>query len=102
VLHWFSNNGIGASGAGLLFDSAGNLLGTGSEGTKLCGVVFRLKRPARRGGVWVPIVLYTFQGSPDGRGPSASLIFDAAGNLYSTTVGGGSGNGDGTVFEVSP
>ncbi len=37
----------------------------------------------------------------DGTTPQAGLIFDAAGNLYGTTVGGGP-TGDGTVFELSP
>jgi hypothetical protein len=45
-------------------------------------------------------VLYTFSGGGDGAGPDAGLIFDAAGNLYGTTSGGGAGNG--TVFEVTP
>ena len=36
------------------------------------------------------------------RGPSATPIFDAAGNLYGTTaIGGGEGN-EGTVFELTP
>jgi uncharacterized repeat protein (TIGR03803 family) len=36
-----------------------------------------------------------------GEGPGASLIFDASGNLYSTTAEGGA-SGSGTVFELSP
>ena len=35
-------------------------------------------------------MLYSFQGSTnDGSGPNASLVFDAAGNLYGTTFQGG-------------
>jgi len=45
-------------------------------------------------------VLFNFDGA-DGTGPSAGLIFDAAGNLYGTTSSGGA-NGTGTVFELSP
>jgi uncharacterized repeat protein (TIGR03803 family) len=37
----------------------------------------------------------------DGGDPSAGLVFDAQGNLYGTTIGGGPG-GHGTVFELSP
>ena len=37
----------------------------------------------------------------DGGGPFANLVFDAQGNLYSTTWGGGA-YGYGTVFELSP
>jgi hypothetical protein len=106
VLRWFSNNGPGAFTAGLIFDSSGNLYGPTDEGALFRGTVVRLKRPARQGGMWVPTIPYTFQGSPDGAGPAARLIFDAAGNLYSTTQAGGTGEacqgGCGTVYEASP
>jgi uncharacterized repeat protein (TIGR03803 family) len=47
-------------------------------------------------------VLWSFAGLPDdGANPTASLIADKSGNLYSTTQFGGA-NGDGTVFELSP
>jgi uncharacterized repeat protein (TIGR03803 family) len=54
-------------------------------------------------------VLYSFKGGDDGASPSAALVFDAAGNLYGTTlVGGGTkadcaglGYGCGTVFELT-
>jgi uncharacterized repeat protein (TIGR03803 family) len=45
------------------------------------------------------ITLYTFTGQPDGAGPQASLIKDAAGNLYGTTEAGGTSN-LGTVFKL--
>ncbi len=44
--------------------------------------------------------LYKFKGSTDGNFSQASLIFDQAGNLYSTTTRGGAGYG--TVFELTP
>jgi len=54
-------------------------------------------------------VLYAFKGNPDGAVPFAgTLIRDAAGNLYGTTINGGdSGNGTctagcGTVFKLDP
>ncbi len=43
-------------------------------------------------------VLYRFHG-PDGYAPKSSLILDAAGNLYGTTLGGTSGSGN--AFELS-
>jgi uncharacterized repeat protein (TIGR03803 family) len=46
-------------------------------------------------------VIHTFQGSTDGVVPEGTLILDAKGNLYGTTVGGGL-YGAGTVFELSP
>jgi uncharacterized repeat protein (TIGR03803 family) len=44
-------------------------------------------------------VLHSFVGGTDGAYPAASLVQDAQGNLYGTTVGGGTNNG-GTVFKV--
>jgi uncharacterized repeat protein (TIGR03803 family) len=101
VLHWFSNNGPGAFTAGLMSDSSGDLYGPTAEGAEFRGAVVRLRHPAKKGGAWVPTVLYTFQGSPDGAGPAARLIFDGHGGLYGTTEGGGNA-GDGTVFSVWP
>jgi uncharacterized repeat protein (TIGR03803 family) len=46
-------------------------------------------------------VIYKFKGVPDGQYPTGNLIFDAAGNLYGTTLYGGSA-GAGSVFEVTP
>jgi uncharacterized repeat protein (TIGR03803 family) len=45
--------------------------------------------------------LYSFRGTNDGEHPSATLVFDGAGNLYGATTLGGSGGG-GTVFRLSP
>jgi len=45
-------------------------------------------------------VLYSFTGAPDGKFPLASLVRDAAGNLYGITVNGGSFSDYGTVFKV--
>jgi uncharacterized repeat protein (TIGR03803 family) len=44
-------------------------------------------------------VLHAFRSSPDGAGPISGLVMDEAGNLYGTTIFGGSSNG-GTVFKV--
>jgi uncharacterized repeat protein (TIGR03803 family) len=87
---------------GLISDAAGNLYGTTSGyGGYGYGTVFELtrnRRAVREG--WTEKVLHTFNGT-DGAGPRASLILDAAGNLYGTTVGGGT-YGYGTVFELTP
>jgi uncharacterized repeat protein (TIGR03803 family) len=45
-------------------------------------------------------VLYSFQGIPDGTGPTGGVIQDATGNLYGTTTGGGVAGG-GTIFKLS-
>ena len=50
-------------------------------------------------------ILYTFTGGSDGSGPTGSLIFDAAENLYGTTDAGGVNDGNGgkgVVFELTP
>ena len=43
--------------------------------------------------------IVTFNGTGNGANPYAGVTFDASGDLYGTTVNGGSAN-DGTVFEV--
>ena len=94
-------NGTDGAGpyAGLIFDAGGNLYGTTAEGgTYGVGTVFEVTPAA--GGGWTEKVLHSFNGT-DGYYPLASLIFDAAGNLYSTTQYGGA-YGYGTVFELTP
>ena len=46
-------------------------------------------------------VIYSFTGSPDGADASTALTFDGQGNIYGTTVVGGT-DGCGTVFRLSP
>jgi len=53
-------------------------------------------RPAR---AQTETVLHSFTSNEDGAQPYAGLVRDAKGNLYGTTLNGGS-FGDGTVFEV--
>ena len=108
TLHSFNpNRGDGIlPSAGLVFDTAGNLYGTTSDGGAYgVGTVFELTPSA--GGRWTEKVLHHFKNDgKDGQNPFASLIFDVAGNLYSTTNYGGTGAcfnvGCGTVFELTP
>jgi uncharacterized repeat protein (TIGR03803 family) len=96
VLYSFAGSPDGAVPyGGLVRDAAGNLYGTTSGGgTQNLGAVFRLDTTNKE------TVLYSFAGSPDGRGPFlAGLILDASGNLYGTTVQGGR-NDLGTVFKL--
>jgi uncharacterized repeat protein (TIGR03803 family) len=111
ILHNFNNNGTDGNNplAGLIFDASGNLYGTTLDGpydigvNYLGGTVFELT-PSTDGS-WTETVLYNFDGiGTNPYDPDAGLIFDSAGNLYSTTPQGGAGpnDGDGTVFKLSP
>jgi uncharacterized repeat protein (TIGR03803 family) len=58
---------------------------------------------AHRGGGWTEQVLHSFGSGTDGSAPWAGLIFDAAGNLYGTTLRAAlTLSGCGTVFELTP
>lgn len=85
----------------LVMDAAGNLYGTSFVGGAYgAGEVYELS-PNGSGG-WTESVLYSFTGGADGANPYYSdVIFDKAGNLYGTTVGGGANN-LGVVFELTP
>jgi uncharacterized repeat protein (TIGR03803 family) len=107
VLHTFTNYfGTGkidgaVPWAELIMDGAGNLYGTTfGGGLNRWGVVFELSPPVTATGVWTETVLYSFSYS-NGASPYGGLVFDAAGNLYGTTAGGGA-SGGGTVFRLAP
>jgi uncharacterized repeat protein (TIGR03803 family) len=103
--------------AGLVMDGSGNLYGTAYQGGANlncsygngdgCGTVFEIAADGTE------TTLYSFcpeANCADGADPQAGLVLDGAGNLYGTTlIGGTSANcseggvtGCGTVFEVSP
>jgi len=100
VLHSFSGDPDGYSPeAGLIFDSSGNLYGTTMwGGASGAGTIFKLARNGHDG--WNETVLHSCV-YREGQNPVASLVFDAAGNLYGTTWGGGT-QGFGTVFKLAP
>lgn len=90
--------------AGLVMDANGNLYGTTQVGGNAGGgVVYRLSPPSTKGAKWSETVLWNFSSAPDnGNAPGyGKLAMDAFGNLYGTTVGGGS-NTFGTVYELTP
>jgi hypothetical protein len=101
VLHGFTGGSDGGSPvASLIMDSRGDLFGTAPRGGKtlVSGAVFELINT--HGGPYHEYTLYDFSG-PDGLYPSAPLIADTAGNLYSTAPFGGT-FGQGVAFELSP
>lgn len=107
VIHSFgapsSNDGIYPN-APMILDSEGNLYGTTYEGggvTNGSGTVFELS-PSSSG--WTETILHAFGTAGDGDGPVAGVVFDKLGNLYGTTVWGGSAGSDspGTVYRLMP
>jgi hypothetical protein len=121
VLYTFTGGKDGAIPVGgVIFDSAGNLLGTAFVGGNTtsqkcienvgvglppgCGVVFKLTPRAH--GPWEEKVLYTFTGGSDGARPWSRLILDSHGNVYGTAINGGNTTscsnqfGCGVVFKL--
>ncbi len=110
TLYRFTGGTDGAYPQGsLMFDQAGTLYGTTNYGgtqqfcdtpNSFCGVVYQLTSAG------VESAIHVFTGGPGGAVPMGGVIADRAGNLYGTTSQGGtqgcSGNGCGTVFELSP
>jgi uncharacterized repeat protein (TIGR03803 family) len=105
--------------AGLTANASGALYGTTYYGGNYdqcsrdnagfgCGTAYELMSS---GGSWTVNLQYSFGNGSDGYYPDATLVSDAAGNLYGTTPYGGAnsacqylqlGNGCGMAFELSP
>lgn len=81
----------------LTLDQAGNIYGSTYFGGAFgAGVVYALAS-----GTWAESVLYTFTGGNDGDSPHGGVVFGSDGNLYGTTLFGGS-TGYGVVFNLTP
>ncbi len=91
----------------LFMDAAGNLFGTSFQGGgAIAGSVFELT-PSN--GSWTYTSLHDFclsRPCSDGQNPISNIVFDRTGNLYGTTLQGGSGpacsGGCGVAFEITP
>jgi uncharacterized repeat protein (TIGR03803 family) len=114
VLYSFTGGADGGNPqAALVRDTAGNLYGTAqrygsskcpSDLSTGCGTIFQLSRTGTL------VILHSFTG-PDGLEPTGSLVLDAKGNIYGTTVLGGNNpncttsspypDGCGTVFKLT-
>jgi uncharacterized repeat protein (TIGR03803 family) len=82
----------------VVFDSSGNLYGTATGGGPYGnGVVFELSPSAN--GEWTQRILHNFGGAGDGSYP-LDLTFDQDGNIFGTTLYGGTENG-GIVYKLS-
>jgi uncharacterized repeat protein (TIGR03803 family) len=102
VLYSFVGGAGGDSSiSNVVFDAAGNLYGTTSDGGAgcSCGTIFKLA-PAGSG-TWTESVAYRFQGAPDAGFAYNGFVADGAGNFYGATVHGGTSD-DGTIYKFKP
>ena len=92
VLYQFKGHGDGANpSASVVVDARGNLYGTTAWGGRFggvcviygCGTVFKVTPAGKEQ------VLYRFKGLADGLMPMGSMVLDAKGGLYGTTLMGG-------------
>lgn len=108
VLYSFRGGKDGNSPIGAMtFDTSGNLYGVTTFGGGLgvcndlsgnnafCGTVFELMR---QGSGWIESVIYRFDAISGGYKLAGGLVFDTAGNLYSTTYSYSGGHG--SVFQL--
>lgn len=108
VLHNFTGGADGGSPGGTVtVGPNGVLYGTASQSgaVNASGVVFELTPPAQPGGSWTETVLHTFPGfNGDATTPFSTLAIDQNGNLYGTSVFGGSNAcylGCGAIFKLT-
>jgi uncharacterized repeat protein (TIGR03803 family) len=90
---------------GLVFDPAGDLFGTTSEGgssnINTYGTVFELLAPSGQIG-FEEKILSVFDNANGAYPGTGSLLLDNAGNIYGTAPQGGLHGGTGVAFKVSP
>jgi len=105
VQHTFSGAAVDGSSpnAGLYQDASGTFWGTTTTGgTNNLGTIFELYPDRIVVNEWHYLEAYSFAGgATDGANPESPLTEDKTGNLYGTTVAGGSAN-EGTVFKFTP
>jgi uncharacterized repeat protein (TIGR03803 family) len=128
ILHSFNadgKDGVVPGWGALALDEAGSIYGTtGGGGTHTClprgnegrvgwpqagrtpaigdcGTIFKVSKNAQ--GVWKERILYSFRKGATGSGPGAGMVRDKAGNLYGTTIYGGSPScACGVVYRLAP
>jgi uncharacterized repeat protein (TIGR03803 family) len=94
-------DGANPGSGSLAMDDSGSIYGTTRSGGCCGGVIFKL---VPQGGTqWKEVVLYAFRGGFLGEGPNSGVVRDKSGNLYGTTIYGGSANCDcGVVYKLAP
>jgi uncharacterized repeat protein (TIGR03803 family) len=98
----------------LIAEESGALYGStlvGGAGTTCCGTIFKLTPPSSGQTTWTKTTLDVFTGTPDGISPVGPLYIGPKGNVFGTTLYGGSNSlcdptivagGCGTIFELTP
>lgn len=103
-IHDFTNAEGGVADGGVTIDISANLYGAEADGgTEGNGSLYELS--PQGGGQWVENKLHVFTGGADGVLPFQNPIFDANGNLFGTTYGGGMTPGCqfcGVIYELTP
>jgi uncharacterized repeat protein (TIGR03803 family) len=104
IVYRFKGGTDGAMPTGtLVADGSGALYGTtyNGGGSANAGTIFKLVPTS---GGFHEDVVYRFGGGNDGANPydGDGLLFDAAADIYGTTVNGGFGGSQGTIFWLKP
>jgi uncharacterized repeat protein (TIGR03803 family) len=92
--------------ATLVFDSSGNWYGTAAAAGEFGGgTIFQFVPSLKESKLKIK-VLHAFSSPPDGHQPESGLVLGSMGELYGTTLYGGTGTacdfGCGTVYELQP
>lgn len=93
---------------GVAFDSKGNLYGAtrfNGPNSCACGIVYKLSPTSN--GPWTETVLHAFSGAFDGNSPYGMVTVDAHGNVFGSTLTGGTVNtvcthGCGVIYRLAP
>jgi uncharacterized repeat protein (TIGR03803 family) len=101
--HPYGSLGISPTGElfGTTFSGGANVQTCFPEAYTGCGTIFYIKPPSTQGGKWTKNNLIAFPGTPGGGVPNG-IALATGGNMYGTTIEGGTAGGYGTVFLVTP
>ena len=89
---WTLLPSISGSNAGVALGTRTTAFGTELYGTDFFGnAAYKLTPPSTQGGSWTLTVLHTFLGGSEGDQPLGPPTLDSSGNVFGTTLRGGTG-----------